>query len=150
GVAILLVRHLNKRSSMKMIYRGSGSIALIGNARAGLLVMQDPEQPQRRLLVAQKSNLCAPPPAARYALQSAGDSVRVKWLDEVNWDTAMPSAPAPSEESAAIAEAMAFLKENLRYGSKAAVYLIRDAKTAGISERTLRRAKFKLGVISKV
>jgi putative DNA primase/helicase len=63
---------------------------------------------------------------------------------------AMPSAPAQTEESAAVAEAMAFLKENLRHGAKAAIYLIRDAKTAGISERTLRRAKFKLGIISKV
>ena len=32
----------------------------------------------------------------------------------------------------------------------AANYLIREARIAGISERTLRRAKFKLGVISKV
>jgi putative DNA primase/helicase len=44
GVAMVLIRHLNKQSNLKVIYRGSGSIALIGNARAGLLVVEDPER----------------------------------------------------------------------------------------------------------
>jgi len=38
----------------------------------------------------------------------------------------------------------------VRDGAMAANYLIREARIAGISEKTLRRAKFKLGVISKV
>jgi hypothetical protein len=45
---------------------------------------------------------------------------------------------------------MAFLQENLRHCAVPANHLIREARLAGISERTLRRAKFKLGVISRV
>src|SRR2546422_2849440 len=100
GMAIVLIRHLNKQSSLKTIYRGSGSIALIGNARAGLLIVEDPEHGEQRLLVAQKSTSCAPPLAARYTLRSAGDSVRVVWIDERRIDTAaLRSAPALPEES---------------------------------------------------
>lgn len=151
GVAMVLIRHLNKQSHVKAIYRGSGSIALIGNARAGLLVVEDPERADARLLVAQKSNLGPMPPAARYLLCSAGASVRVAWLDEQRLDAAgLQCAAALPEESHAIAEAVAFLKENLRDGAMGAKYVIHDAKIAGISERTLRRAKYKLGVISSV
>jgi hypothetical protein len=151
GVAIVLIRHLNKQSNLKVIYRGSGSIALIGNARAGLLVVEDPERSDARLLIAPKSNWGPTPPAARYVLRAAGDSVCVAWLDERRLDAGgLDTIPALPEESQAIAEAVAFLQENLaRYGASAN-YLIREARLAGISERTLRRAKYKLGVISRV
>jgi RecA-family ATPase len=152
GAAFLLLRHLNKQSRLKAIYRGSGSIALIGNARAGLVVVEHPDQPDERLLVTQKSNLCAPAPAARYALRPAGESVRVEWLAEERLDAAqLHRAPAQSEESYAVAEAVEFLKQQLREGYDVpANSLIREARQAGITEKTLRRAKFKLGVISKV
>jgi hypothetical protein len=37
-----------------------------------------------------------------------------------------------------------------RHGCIPTTYVLRQAKLAGISERTLRRAKFKLGVIARV
>jgi RecA-family ATPase len=61
GVAIVVVRHLNKSSSANPLYRGGGSIGIIGAARCGLLLAQDPEQPPRRILAATKGNLGRPP-----------------------------------------------------------------------------------------
>jgi RecA-family ATPase len=45
GSAVICQRHLNKGSSPKAMYRGGGSIAIIGHARVGLLVAKDPEAP---------------------------------------------------------------------------------------------------------
>ncbi len=41
GAAVLVVRHLNKGGSSNPLYRGGGSIGIIGAARSGLLVAKD-------------------------------------------------------------------------------------------------------------
>src|SRR5918997_427133 len=41
GAAVLLVRHLNKSAGGNALYRGGGSIGIIGAARAGLVVAPD-------------------------------------------------------------------------------------------------------------
>src|SRR4030095_7879889 len=63
GAAIVVVRHLNKSTGANPLYRGGGSIGIIGAARCGLLLALDPEHPQRRILAATKSNLGQPPPS---------------------------------------------------------------------------------------
>jgi archaellum biogenesis ATPase FlaH len=54
--AVLIVRHLNKSSSGNPLYRGRGSIGIIGTVRAGLLVTQHPSDENQRLLVSIKNN----------------------------------------------------------------------------------------------
>ena len=41
GVAVIVVRHLNKASGGQAIYRGGGSIGIIGAARCAYLVAKD-------------------------------------------------------------------------------------------------------------
>lgn len=65
-VAILLIRHLRKASSDKAIYRGGGAIGIIGQARVGLAVAQDPDNPDQGLLVVTKSNLAKVAPSLVY------------------------------------------------------------------------------------
>src|SRR5262249_8218950 len=55
GVAVLVIRHLNKTEGKNALYRGGGSIGIIGAARSGLLVAQDPEDEERRILAVTKS-----------------------------------------------------------------------------------------------
>ncbi len=43
GAAVLVVRHLNKATGGVALYRGGGSIGIIGAARSGLLVAADPD-----------------------------------------------------------------------------------------------------------
>lgn len=50
GAAIVIVRHLNKSGGPQAIYRGGGSIGIIGAARSGLLVASDPDDDTRRIV----------------------------------------------------------------------------------------------------
>jgi RecA-family ATPase len=67
--AVVLLRHLNKGSSAKAIYRGGGSIGIIGAARSGLLVAADPGRPEGRVLAVTKSNLARPPQSLGFRLR---------------------------------------------------------------------------------
>src|SRR5215213_1997255 len=69
GVAIVIVRHLNKSTSANPLYRGGGSIGILAATKCGLLLAQDPEHPQRRILAATKGNLGRPPPALAFHLE---------------------------------------------------------------------------------
>lgn len=152
GVAILAVRHLNKSGGSNPKYRGGGSIGLIAAARSGLLVAEDPEDSsgERRVLASTKSNLCPEPPALSYQLETLpGSSVaRVAWEGESSfraWELLEVSA---GSEASALDEAKRFLREELIAGPMPATELKRAAANAGISWRTVERAKKALGVES--
>ena len=87
GVAIVAVRHLNKSMTVNPLYRGGGTIGIIGAARCGLLLALDPDDPERRILASTKDNLGLPPPAFAFRLlSSAGSDVaRVVWDGESKW-----------------------------------------------------------------
>ena len=71
GASILIIRHLSKSGGPNALYRGGGSIGIIGAARSGLLVARDPEQPSRSIVAVTKSNLAAKAPALAYRLVEA-------------------------------------------------------------------------------
>ena len=54
---VLLVRHLNKTGGGKSMYRGGGSIGILGACRTGLLIGTHPDDPERRVLTMTKSNI---------------------------------------------------------------------------------------------
>jgi RecA-family ATPase len=64
GAAIVLVRHLNKTPGGNPLYRGGGSIGLIGAARSGLVVGRHADDDELRVLAGQKNNLSLPPKAS--------------------------------------------------------------------------------------
>ena len=68
GCTVLLLRHLNKAKGGDPLYRGGGSIGIVGAARAGLLVAPDPDDPERRVLASVKSNLGPAPESLAYRL----------------------------------------------------------------------------------
>ncbi len=144
GCSVLVVRHLNKAGMGSALYRGGGSIGIIGAARCGLLVGRDPddESGERRILAVTKSNLAAIPPALAYRLQTAGGAVRVEWLGECEQtaDTLVCGAQAPAERSA-LREARAWLRDVLGAGPMPARDVQAQARQAGIAEPTLRRAR---------
>ena len=57
GVAVVVVRHLNKSNTGPALYRGGGSIGIIGAARSGLLVAVDPDDEERRVLPLPRATL---------------------------------------------------------------------------------------------
>src|SRR5262249_43767522 len=70
NVAILVIRHLNKTSSNNPLYRGGGSIGIIGAARAGLLVVRDPNDEDRYILTITKLNIAKKPPSLAYTIKA--------------------------------------------------------------------------------
>lgn len=144
-VAVVCVAHLNKAAT-RALYRVSGSLAFVAAARAVLAVAADPADPTgpRRILGSLKSNLGLPPPTLAFRI----DNGRVVYEGgPVNVDIAAAlRGPDEARERAPQDEAADFLRDMLADGPMPQVDIVRQAKEAGISARTLRRAKERIGV----
>lgn len=81
--AVLIVRHLNKGEG-KALYRGGGSIGIIGAARVGLLAAIDPADKSRVILAVSKSNVGPKPKSVAYTVKPVGGQPTIGWLGEVD------------------------------------------------------------------
>jgi hypothetical protein len=100
GVAILLIRHLNKLVTVNdPMYRGGGSIAIIAASRSAFLIAKDPDNPERRVFARIKGNLCPEPEALAYEIVSTenGDPV-VSWIGTVELEARDLLAKGRQEE----------------------------------------------------
>lgn len=150
GCSIILVRHLNKAGGGSAIYRGGGSIGIIGAVRVGWLTDADPddETGKLRILTVSKSNLAEKPPSLRYRQQGMPDkSYRVEWLGESEHTatTLLNAQSSPGERSAGD-EARQFLLNVLGLGPVPAEDVKRQARALDISEKVLRTAGMKLRI----
>jgi hypothetical protein len=109
-----------------------------------LVVGRDPEDERVRVLAPIKSNLGPMPRALTYTLEPVGHVARIGWGNETQL-TANEILSHPSTDGA-MAKAVEFLKKLLSGGAIPAAKVTEEAAAAGISEKTLRRAKKKLGV----
>ncbi|MDA8103910.1 MAG: AAA family ATPase [Nitrospiraceae bacterium] len=150
NVAVLVIRHLNKSAASQSMYRGGGSIGFIGLARVGLLIAKDPEDENRRILAGIKSNLAPLPASLSYCIEDHGGIPKIVWGGISNHTAdALLSVPTSPEEKTAVDEAKEFLLDILELKAVEANEVIREAKKAAISERTLNRAKKLLGIRSE-
>ena len=151
GAALLVVRHLNKSGGGQAIYRGGGSIGIIGAARSGLLVACDPDDENKRVLASTKSNLSRPPDSLTFHLETdPEETARVVWDgSSTHSANTLLAVPSTDEERHAIDDAKDLLLTVLRDGPVVCTQVSTEAKSAAISERTLRRAKEALGVVSR-
>jgi AAA domain len=149
GCAIVAIRHLNKSAGSHALYRGGGSIGIIGAARVALLVAQDPDDPERRILATVKNNLAPHPPSLAFRL--LGDerhgAARIEWLGESKLGaSALLAMPADEDERGALDEACEVLRTILADGPVPAKEAEREAYAAGLSRATLLRARKVAGV----
>ncbi len=150
GAAVLVVRHLNKAAANNPLYRGGGSIGIIGAARMAFVVGKDPQDEDRRVLASTKNNLAMPPQSLMFGLQEAvNGAVEVNWLgqSEVSAKDIL-ATPQDQEHADSRSEAVEFLNDILCEGPVAANQIKEEAEDAGISERTLARAKKMLQILS--
>lgn len=152
GCAILLVRHLTKQSRGRAITAGGGSIRIVGGARSCLLLAEDPDSPDVRVLAVVKANLAKKPDSLSLTIEGAANG----WPHVVWGDTSSHSADdliaargEEGEDKAALDEARELLLTVLTDGPVLQQEVMRFAREAGISERTLRRAKKKEGIESR-
>ncbi len=146
GAAVLAIRHL-KKTADKAINRGGGSIGIIALARSAMMLGTDPNDESVRVLAMTKSNLAAKPPSLRYTLAEASNgAVGVEWEGATDLSAEDIGQRVTQEERGAVDEAVEFLKESLRDGAQPTTKINSDAKSLGISEATVRRARKSLGI----
>jgi hypothetical protein len=147
GAAIVMVRHLSKSHGGNALYAGGASIGIIGQARAGFLVAPDPDDEDWRILAPTKSNLTRKSSSLRFRLEEVGDRSQphVKW-GGVSGHTANALVSPTTEDTSALGEAVAFLRERLADGPVAATTVQTDAKHERHAAKTLRRAQGQLGI----
>lgn len=87
--AVVIVRHLIKDDTKKALYRGSGSIGIIGAARSGLSVGHDPTDKTRSIVVPTKANWSVMKPGIAYKIEPfeyTNDDGELISTSRINWD----------------------------------------------------------------
>ncbi|MDP9456059.1 MAG: AAA family ATPase [Actinomycetota bacterium] len=147
GVAIVVVRYFNKNVDTNALYRGGGSIGIVGAARSAMAVALHPDDEDQRVLVPQKGNLSKKAPAITYIIVEAENGYPcIEWGEPVNLDA--KDVLNPSRTKGKVDEAADWLKKYLADGPIPADDVKAAAEEANIKARTLERAKPKAGVES--
>ncbi|MBF0414143.1 MAG: AAA family ATPase [Magnetococcales bacterium] len=154
--AVVAVSHLAKSGSSALT-KISGSLGFIAAARAGYLIAKDPGNNDRRLFLPVKNNVGVDSSGFAYRIESASlpsgiETSKVVWEPgsvTLTADEVLAAQCASQEERTQLEEAKEFLADLLQHGPVEAMKIKNDARGAGISERTLNRAKTALDVRSK-
>ena len=154
--AVLLLRHLNKAAGGSALYRGGGSIGIIGAVRVGLLAAPDPDGGDRRVLAGLKCNLAELPEALAYRLVNAPDHgcAKVEWLGSSGYSaSALLSGPHDDDDREEADELVTFLQMILDDEPDhqiTAVDATKKMRAAGFlpAKATLYRARKRAGIRS--
>lgn len=142
GCAIVLIGHMNKMQGAKSAYRGLGSIDFRAAARSVLLVGRSRDDPERRVVVHDKSSLAPEGLSILFRLTPdrgfAWDGFCDTSADE------LLSGRDGSLSKTRQAEIM--LRDALEGGPIPSEELLSRSSALGVSERTLKLAKQNLGV----
>ncbi len=148
GIAVICIAHHRKSAGMTADELVLGSRAFTALSRAVWHVFKDPDDDERRLMLAGKCNLARAKTGLAFTIQ--GEPIgRVEWEREPVEQSADEfvralSRPGPEPESQD--EAAEWLREALTDGAVETKALQTLAKDAGVSWRTVRRAKGVVGV----
>tara|TARA_B100000676_G_scaffold289240_1_gene321564 strand:+ start:795 stop:1934 length:1140 start_codon:yes stop_codon:yes gene_type:complete len=145
---LLAIRHLNKDSSKKAVYRPGGSIGFTANARVSMLVMAVPESDtDERAVLCIKNNLAPKPDNLGFTIQPHRDNPRkgvLVWSDEPpDVDLGdLNSADSTGAGASDRVETKDWILAQLADGPVPSTELFQKAEAElGISIRTLNRAK---------
>jgi putative DNA primase/helicase len=153
GCTVLVIRHLNKSGGDHALYRGGGSIGIVGAARAAFMVGSDPEDDtgRTRILASVKHNLSRRPPSLAYRLDAdeLHGCVRVSWQGVSERRAADLLAERGTEDERTDRdEAVEWLTSWLidNGGEGKAGEIIKAAEKDGIGRYVLHRARRRAGV----
>jgi hypothetical protein len=143
--AILLIRHGGKARGGKATSSGLGSIDQTATARSSLLAGVLPDDETQCALLHAKTNIGPKAPALGYKIDSLG---RFSWTGVSNI-TAAEMLASPEAPDRKLTEATQWLSDKLKGGSAEQSEIREQAEAAGLSYRTLVRAKTALRVKSR-
>jgi putative DNA primase/helicase len=143
--AILLSTHVTKGQTAKAVHRALGSGDFVNAARSALLAGSDTDDPDRCGLFHEKANLGPKAPPLGYTIKDG----RFAWTGETTLTTSQVLGGGDTADLSARDEAEQFLREVLANGRMPAKDVMAEAGAAGITQRTLRRAKERVCKIQK-
>ncbi len=144
-VCIVGISHLRKSSADLAMYRVMGSIGQIAAARTAWVIQPDKENKDRRLLLCLKNNLCREQSGLAFEIKDS----RVEYEPGIITETADEAFEDESNTGPGVQEAIEFLDEYFAREPEPLVTEIwKNAYKAGISNRTLKRAKAKMDIKS--
>lgn len=160
GCAIVVVRHLRKAGADNALYKGLGSIDFTAAVRSVLAVQyaRDGKTPIIRHI---KHNLTPAGPTLSYGVEPGAELLDAEGRPTGIWSVGKFQWGPVFEEDEygpgktidrrpkSYAKAQEFLIAFLKDGPKPALEIIRAAEAAGISEKTLKRAKQGIAVSDK-
>lgn len=149
GVAVLAVTHLRK-SPGAAVHRAIGSIAFAAAARAVWAIAPDPEDGNRRLMLAVKQNLAAPGAGMAFRVIAPDGTARLEWESGAISLRADDVLGEPAErDGGALGDAKEFLASVLASGPIPVTEIRSQASAAGIAWRTVRRAAHAMRIVSR-
>ncbi len=140
--AILMHRHLNKQGGGKALYRGLGSIAFVAACRFAMLVGRDPKDPNQFVLAQVRNTLAEVQPSLAYRIVGSDKTTaRVQWLGPNPHSANEVLSRKVRQENNPREQAVAFLEKFLAGGPRTSDEIWQAAVKAGLTKRTLERAK---------
>lgn len=151
SVAVLLVSHLAKSQDIDPQLRTIGSIAFTAAVRTAFMVLDDPEDGARRILLMAKNNIGPDDRAIPYrvmpsVLGNTNSVHRIEWEDAITMR--LEEVGGQNAGNSARDEAKEFLRALLKDGPVPSGEVYKQARDAGISKGTVRRAASDLEVKS--
>jgi putative DNA primase/helicase len=151
GACIIAIRHLNKTPGLSAMYRGGGSIGIIGQARAAYLVAPLRDNPDRRVLSCVKMNL-APHPRSltfQFGTDEANECARIIWTGECDHTADDLLSDTGNNHRGASPAALWLLKYMQEcHGQAKPLDVLHDAVEAGFSRAQIQNARVALGIVS--
>jgi hypothetical protein len=127
------------------LYRGGGSIAIVGAARSGIIVGRHPTDIGVRVIASNKSNLGPTPKSLTFSLESAGDVARIAWGQECDLTANDIMAHSVGKQSAGEQAAEA-IRELLAAGALPSNELDAAVKTMGYGAHAIKAGRSAAGV----
>lgn len=155
GAAILGISHLTKSEGMDVLLRTQGSVGIVAAARAVFGVGKDKDDPGKRYFMPLKNNLATDMNGFSYRIEEfclpGTDPLirtsRVMWDNELVTQNAEDVFTTPDrEERSAVEEAEDFLRHALGMGWVRTIDLQGQARKAGISWISVKRAQNRLKI----
>jgi hypothetical protein len=154
GLASLAIRHVNKDSSQKAIHRGGGSGAFTAAARISMVVGEDPEDADLRVLSTLKANNSRKAHSLAYRIigvehPELGEEIgRIEWLgtSEVTADQALGRHDQIRTTTKQCEAAIEVILEDQALDRDKVIDAVKQI--TGASESTIRRAASNLSLLS--
>ena len=154
GPAIMCIRHLNKDSVLRALYRGQGSMDFIGAARSAFIVVEHPDNRKLAVLCHTKSNNAPLAQSLTFRIEQSEDEIGRFILGGTISLTADELANMPQGQGSLtggedkLELARGFLLGMLIRGQTHQAVVMDCAGKVDIKERTLERAKGALKIKS--